>query len=287
MLGYFNIIAIFGHPVSMYRISRLFYLFFFSFSVITFSSFSQKLVSGKVYSSNDSEPLVGVTIMVKGKDVGTISSIDGSFSLNLSEEDNEIVASFVGFISQEVSVGNQSMISIYMDEDITELGEVVITALGFKEERDKLGLTASKVEGDQISRSAETGLINGMAGKASGLRVTRSSGDPGAGSHIQIRGPVTITSSLQPLIILDGVPIDNSTCNNKSASLTSSKVLLNDSINCVGNFLINPTVSPSKNGKFPITTFLVVVSNVAKSLSSAKTSDLLTVFISVDFPTFV
>jgi len=225
MLGYFNIIAIFGHPVSMYRISRLFYLFFFSFFVITFSSFSQKSVSGKVYSSNDSEPLVGVTIMVKGKDVGTISSIDGSFSLNLSEEDNEIVASFVGFISQEVSVGNQSIISIFLEEDITELGEVVVTALGFKEERDKLGLTASKVEGDQISRSAETGLINGMAGKASGLRVTRSSGDPGAGSHIQIRGPVTITSSLQPLIILDGVPIDNSTGSTATSGVVSQSRL--------------------------------------------------------------
>ena len=163
--------------------------------------------------------------MVKGKDVGTISSIDGSFSLNLSEEDNEIVASFVGFISQEVSVGNQSIISIYLEEDITELGEVVVTALGFKEERDKLGLTASKVEGDQISRSAETGLINGMAGKASGLRVTRSSGDPGAGSHIQIRGPVTITSSLQPLIILDGVPIDNSTGSSATSGVVSQSRL--------------------------------------------------------------
>ena len=117
------------------------------------------------------------------------------------------------------------MISIYLDEDITELGEVVVTALGFKEERDKLGLTASKVEGDQISRSAETGLINGMAGKASGLRVTRSSGDPGAGSHIQIRGPVTITSSLQPLIILDGVPIDNSTGSSATSGVVSQSRL--------------------------------------------------------------
>ena len=103
MLGYFNIIAIFDHLVSMYRISHLTYLFFFAFSVITFKSFSQKSVSGKVYSSNDSEALVGVTIMVKGKDVGTISSIDGSFSLNLSEEDNEIVASFVGFFYNNIT----------------------------------------------------------------------------------------------------------------------------------------------------------------------------------------
>ena len=181
---------------------------------------SQKTVSGIVVSSTGTEPLVGVTVLVKGTQNGTITDLEGSFSLNLSNDQNTIIASFVGYKSKEVNIGNMSVISIELDEDITELGEVVVTALGFKEERDKLGLTASKVEGNQISRSAETGLIDGMAGKASGLRVTRSSGDPGAGSHIQIRGPVTITSSLQPLIILDGVPIDNSS----GASSTSGVV---------------------------------------------------------------
>ena len=189
--------------------------------LISFNSLlAQKSVTGFVISSSDSEPLVGVTVLVKGTQNGTVTDLDGAFSLNLSEDQNIVVASFVGFQSKEVDVGNMSNITIYLDEDVTELGEVVVTALGFKEERDKLGLTASKVEGDQISRSAETGLIDGMAGKASGLRVTRSSGDPGAGSHIQIRGPVTITSSLQPLIILDGVPIDNSS----GASSTSGVV---------------------------------------------------------------
>ena len=225
MLGYFNIIAIFDDIVMMIKVIRQFYLFFIAFLTTYSYSFSQKSITGIVYSSTDSEPLVGVTIMVKDKNVGSISSIDGSFSLNLPEDDEVITASFVGFVTQDITIGNQSMISIYLEEDITQLGEVVVTALGFKEERDKLGLTASKVEGDQISRSAETGLINGMAGKASGLRVTRSSGDPGAGSHIQIRGPVTITSSLQPLIILDGVPIDNSTGSSATSGVVSQSRL--------------------------------------------------------------
>ena len=79
----------------------------------------------------------------------------------------------------------------------------------------------------------------------------------------------------------------STTCKSKSASLTSSRVLLKDSTNCVGNFLINPTVSLIKNGRFPITSFLTVVSSVAKSLSSAKTFDLHKRFMSVDFPTLV
>ena len=94
--------------------------------------------------------------MVKGTDKGTITDLNGSFSLNLEEEENTIVASFVGYKSKEISVNNITKVSIFLEEDITELGEVVVTALGFKEERDKLGQTASKVEGNEISRSAET-----------------------------------------------------------------------------------------------------------------------------------
>ena len=196
------------------------YFLLFSLLLSCYSLLAQKNISGVVVSSSDSEPLVGVTVLEKDTQNGTITDLNGSFTLTISNDQNIIVASFVGYKTQEINIGNRSSLSISLEEDITELGEVVVTALGFKEERDKLGLTASKVEGSQISRSAETGLIDGMAGKASGLRVTRSSGDPGAGSHIQIRGPVTITSSLQPLIILDGVPIDNST----GASSTSGVV---------------------------------------------------------------
>ena len=196
------------------------YFLLFSLLLSCYSLLAQKNISGVVVSSSESEPLVGVTVLEKDTQNGTITDLNGSFSLTISNDQNIIVASFVGYKTQEINIGNRSSLSISLEEDITELGEVVVTALGFKEERDKLGLTASKVEGSQISRSAETGLIDGMAGKASGLRVTRSSGDPGAGSHIQIRGPVTITSSLQPLIILDGVPIDNST----GASSTSGVV---------------------------------------------------------------
>ena len=216
---------IFGDILHMKK--RIFSSFLTSFLIFLFSVnlIAQKSINGIVLASDNSDPLVGVTVMVKGTEKGTITDLNGSFSLNLEEEENIIVASFVGYKSKEISVNNITKVSIFLEEDITELGEVVVTALGFKEERDKLGQTASKVEGNEISRSAETGLIDGMAGKASGLRVTRSSGDPGAGSHIQIRGPVTITSSLQPLIILDGVPIDNSSGTSSTSGVVSQSRL--------------------------------------------------------------
>ena len=98
------------------NIYKAFYLFFYFFSLTSIDVFSQKNINGFVYSSTDSEPLFGVTILVKGKDRGTVTSIDGSFSIELSDEDDILVASFIGFISKEVAVLNQSSISIFLDE---------------------------------------------------------------------------------------------------------------------------------------------------------------------------
>ena len=127
-----------------------FYSFLTSFLIFLYSVglFAQKSIDGIVFETVSSDPLVGVTVMVKGTDKGTITSLDGTFSLTLEENENTIVASFVGYKTKEVSINNVSKISIFLEEDITELGEVVVTALGFKEERDKLGQTASKVEGN-------------------------------------------------------------------------------------------------------------------------------------------
>ena len=123
---------------------NIFYSFLTSFLIFLFSVnlFAQKSIDGIVLEADSSDPLVGVTVMVKGTDKGTITSLDGRFSLTLVEDENTLVASFVGYKTKEVSINNISKISIFLEEDITELGEVVVTALGFKEERDKLGQTA-------------------------------------------------------------------------------------------------------------------------------------------------
>ena len=95
--------------------------------------------------------------------------------------------------------------------DTKQLGEVVVTALGFQVDRDKLATSQSTVKGDALTKSGETSVLNALSSKASGVQVVRSGGDPGAGSYIQIRGQSTITGNLQPLFIIDGVPLSNST----------------------------------------------------------------------------
>lgn len=191
---------------------------------------AQSSVSGTVKDSSG-EPLVGVTVQEKGTTNGTITDLDGKYSLTVSSGDVVLVFSSVGFAAQEVALGGRTSVSVSMKEDVTELGEVIVSALGFKEEKDKLGSTSSVVNSSDMVRSGEAGLINGLAGKAAGVRVARSNGDPGAGTSIQIRGFNTIGGDSQPLIIVDGVPINNASENGfagSSSGDTSQQSRLND-----------------------------------------------------------
>ncbi len=168
-------------------------------------------VQGIVKEKDTGEPLPGVSIRVKNSSAGTISDSDGKFGIDVTDENSILVFSFIGFLTVEQRVGSLDFISITMEQDITSLSEVVVTALGFKESADKLGSTSSKVNGEAIERSGETSVINALGGKASGVMITKSSGDPGAAAFIQIRGQNTITGNNQPLIIVDGIPISNAT----------------------------------------------------------------------------
>lgn len=174
-------------------------------------AFAQKTITGKVTSAEDNSPLPGVTVLVKGTSKGTQTDFEGKYKLDVPEGSTQLEYRYVGYKTQTVEIGAQSSIDIILETDDKVMSEIVVTALGFKEERDKLGATYSKVDTELITRSGETGVINSLSGKASGVMITRSSGDPGAGSYIQIRGQSTISGNLQPLVIIDGIPVSNST----------------------------------------------------------------------------
>jgi len=112
---------------------------------------------------------------------------------------------------QTVAIGGRGTIDLEMSNDSQLLDEVVVTALGFEERKDEMGASSTVVNTEAVARSGETGVINSLSAKASNVRITRSNGDPGAGSAIRIRGANTIDGSNEPLIIVDGVPLDNST----------------------------------------------------------------------------
>ncbi len=196
---------------------------------VGWNAYAQRTVTGKVIDENG-EALIGVNVLEQGTSNGTISDVNGNYSVTV-QENAVLVFSFIGYSTISETVGTRSVINVTMQEDATTLNEVVVSALGFEQDKDKLGSTSAVVRADDITRSGETGLLNGMGGKAAGVRIARSNGDPGAGSTIQIRGANTITGSSDPLFIVDGIPVSNSNLTGNSGSIaggTSEQSRIND-----------------------------------------------------------
>lgn len=168
-------------------------------------------VSGIVREKSGGSGIPGVSILLKGTSMGTITDVDGKYRLEVPAPDGILIFSYIGFNTQEVPVNNRSEVNVTLVENVSILSEVVVTALGFKEAADRLGSTSSKVTGESLTRSGETSVINGLSGKAAGVQVSRTAGDPGAASFIQIRGQNTLTGNSQPLIVIDGIPVSNTT----------------------------------------------------------------------------
>jgi TonB-linked SusC/RagA family outer membrane protein len=183
-------------------------LFLLGFTLLSVTMWAQKTVTG-VVSDEDGQPILGVTIAEDGTSNGTITDIDGKFSLTVADENAVLVFTFIGLQDVRQPVGTASTVNVTMLEDAEILDEVVVTALGFEAKEDEVGYASSKVDATQVTQAAETTLINSLSGKASGVRISRNSGDPGGGAYIQIRGISTIDRDAQPLIVVDGVPISN------------------------------------------------------------------------------
>ena len=176
----------------------------------------QKL-GGKVTSTEDKSPVPGVSVTIKGTTTGTLTDADGTYKLNVPPK-AVLVFSAVGMEAVEEAVNGRATIDIAMKNDVKQLSEVIVTALGLKEERDKFASSISTVEGKNIAKTGETSLLTGLSGKASGVLITRNGGDPGAGAYIQIRGQNTINGNAQPLFIVDGIPVSNSSDNTGAAA---------------------------------------------------------------------
>jgi TonB-linked SusC/RagA family outer membrane protein len=171
-----------------------------------------------------SVPLAGASVVIKGTTTGASTDFDGNFSIEVTSDSDVLVFSYVGFTTQEITVGSQSVINVTLAEDLASLDEVVVTALGFKEQRDKIASTYSKIEAEKLVQPVENKIIDGIAGKAAGVTIGATSGDPGAGSNIQIRGTSSLGGSSQPLIVVDGVPLNNDSINGSGDSDPSAGV---------------------------------------------------------------
>lgn len=172
---------------------------------ITFAQ--EKTVSGTV--SDSSGILPGVSVLIKGSAKGTETDFNGKYSIKAKIGD-VLVYRYLGYKLAQKTISNSNSINVTMQEDASVLDEIVVTALGLQVKKNDDLSSSTAIKPDVISRSGESGLLQGMAGKTSGLKVTSSTGDPGAGAFILIRGQNSVNGSASPLIIIDGIAVSNS-----------------------------------------------------------------------------
>ncbi|HEY0030157.1 MAG TPA: SusC/RagA family TonB-linked outer membrane protein [Bacteroidia bacterium] len=167
-------------------------------------------IKGTVKDSKTNETLPGVTILVEGTSIATTTDAKGEYSINVEGEGKKLVFSSVGYLLQTVAADKAS-IDVMLVLNTTLLKETVVTALGVSKEKKALGYSVSEVSGDDMRKSGEGNVIEALAAKAPGLNVIGSGGTPGASSKVTIRGANRFSGDNQPLIVIDGVPMDNST----------------------------------------------------------------------------
>ncbi len=194
------------------------------------ASGQQKQVTGVITGEND-QPLARASVTAKGSSASAITDADGAFSITVPASTTTLVVSFIGYETQEVDLTGRNVVNVSMKLAAQELENVVVNVLGFRERGDKLGSSNSRISANDVVSSGETGLLQGMAGKASGVLITRSTGDPGAGANIRIRGANTITGSSEPLIIVDGVPISNTEIHGNGSSSVGTGVVQQSRLN--------------------------------------------------------
>ncbi len=174
----------------------------------------QNIVSGMVIDATNDEPLPGVNITIKGTNTGVITDTEGKYSIEIDDPGAVLVFSFVGYLSEEITVNGQTEINVYMVQDIIGLNEVVVIGYGTMKKSDLTGAIAS-IKSEDLNQTIPVSLEQGLQGKVSGVLVTQNDGAPGGGISVIIRGSNSFTNS-QPLYVIDGVPIG---FNNSDVSL--------------------------------------------------------------------
>lgn len=184
-------------------------LLLFFWAVCCIPLIAQRNVTGTVTDSEENQSLIGVSITVKGTTTGTVTDLDGRYSIDVPA-DAVLVFTYTGFTAQEIAVGTQSVIDVVLETGVA-LDEVVVTALGIEREKKALSYSVTEVQGEGFQEAREINVANALAGKIAGVNVSNLASGPQGSSRVIIRGNVSLTGNNQPLYVVDGVPIDNST----------------------------------------------------------------------------
>lgn len=166
-------------------------------------------VRGRVVSQGDNAGLPGVTVVEKGTNNGTVTNLNGGYSIEVVDGNSILVFSYVGFDTQETTVGSRNEINISMVERIDTMGEVVVTALGIEREQRSLGYDVATVDGEDLTQVTQENMLSSLSGRIPGVTINQTSG-PGSSMSVIIRGATSLTTDNQPLFVVDGVPMSNS-----------------------------------------------------------------------------
>ena len=174
------------------------------------ASFTQQTskVTGTVKSVSDQTGLPGVSILIKGTTDGTITDLDGNYSIRVPNNAT-LVFSFIGFKTQEVAVDGKTNINVFLKENSESINEVVVTALGIKREEKSLGYSVGKIGSEELTKVANENILSSMAGKVTGVQISQTGGT-GSSVNMVIRGATSLSTDNQPLFVVDGVPMSSS-----------------------------------------------------------------------------
>lgn len=165
-----------------------------------------KSITGTVTSKEDKSSIPGVSVMVKGTTLGTVTDMDGKFELSVPNDAKTLIFSFIGMKNMEVEIGSQSNFNISMETDVFSVDEVVVVGYGTQKKREVTGAISS-VKGEDLASLATPSFESQLAGKAAGVQVTTANGVLGEAPRIRIRGVGSISSGTYPLIVVDGIPV--------------------------------------------------------------------------------
>ena len=183
----------------------------------------ERVVTGKVSAAEDGTALPGVNVVLKGTTNGTVTDSDGNYSLNAPQSGGTLVFSFIGLQTQEIEIGNRSVIDQTLGLDVTQLSEVVVTSLGLEREKKALGYSVASVNSQNLQQRSEVDPLRALQGKMAGVNIVGGGGSPGQSTKINIRGYSSLTGNTQPLFVVDGIPFDNSVNSNGSGQGSGSE----------------------------------------------------------------
>ena len=172
----------------------------------------ERVISGRVTDAADGTGLPGVNVVLQGTTNGTVTDVEGDYSLTVPSNEGTLVFTFVGMATQEIPIGGRTEINVVMSSDVAQLSEVVVTALNIPREKASLGYATQQLQGDAVSTVKQQNFLNSLSGKVSNVQIRRNNNFAGS-TNIVIRGNKSVTGNNQPLFVVDGVPVDNSTGN--------------------------------------------------------------------------